>query len=231
MSSNYPELFKTIYNGKTYHQSEGLIPSFSRLIKEKDIEEFSNRYPDLFKTIYNSKTYHQSEKLIPSFSRLDNIEEFTATETESCNKAKKDYTKYYNSCVMLKNNKDDSCWTKGDEKYEILRGLDRTYQRECKLQMDIIPDDTTETQKCNKAKMDYSNFLKSCKEDESCWTSDSKKYKERGELLKKMNQECIFKKSSSVLKKEDIVPKKEKKKSRQASDSSMVKVLNRNKPK
>ena len=46
-----------------------------------------------------------------------------------------------------------------------------------------------------------------------------------------MNQECIFKKSSSVLEKEDIVPKKEKKKSRQASDSSMVKVLNRNKPK
>tara|TARA_S200000501_G_C20798354_1_gene732872 strand:+ start:481 stop:1170 length:690 start_codon:yes stop_codon:yes gene_type:complete len=46
MSSNYPELFNTIYNGKTYHQSESLIPSFSRLVVKEEfsnIEKFSRR--------------------------------------------------------------------------------------------------------------------------------------------------------------------------------------------
>ena len=46
MSSIYQSLFYTIYNGKTYHQSESLIPSFSRLdIKEEftNIEEFARK--------------------------------------------------------------------------------------------------------------------------------------------------------------------------------------------
>tara|TARA_S200000501_G_C20801324_1_gene734187 strand:+ start:352 stop:813 length:462 start_codon:yes stop_codon:yes gene_type:complete len=103
MSSNYPELFKTIYNGKTYHQSEGLIPSFSRLSKEKDIEEFSNTYPELFNTIYNGKTYHQSEELIPSFSRVKSKEEFTNQLTEECHRA----TELYTTCKNDKNCKED----------------------------------------------------------------------------------------------------------------------------
>lgn len=41
MNNEYLSLFNKIYSSKTYHQSEGLIPDFSR--KSKNVEEFTLR--------------------------------------------------------------------------------------------------------------------------------------------------------------------------------------------
>ena len=81
MNKNYNDYFLNLYNGKTLHQTERLIPSFSRLNSSTN-ENFTNtqnnssdyinkKYENYFLDLYNGKTSHQTERLIPSFSRLN----------------------------------------------------------------------------------------------------------------------------------------------------------------